>query len=537
MKKPTISLKYLYKSIMGGALLGIVPSLAMATTLTPENEQYLLSYVQHQHSTTCSHWKSLPISKQEKLLLGRNVPEVTAAGVTTQDLSPSIATSTQPASTGASSQGPQVVYLDFDSATTGTYSRTYKENPDGTGADITRIFDEHIYSAEERAYIQQRFQADYGQFNFQFTTEQPTEGEYSTIFFNANMPGEGADAGPAGIIVDDGGAITSILFGIADSIDFRNLARGDNANVDGNVWALFSSGGFEAVTGMVDTPENRALATVIQSAQTGAHELGHIQGLRHYEAWGPIGEGLPTTGTPPDDAFLPEYTGPRNGTETTLHLMGSGFSAGLSLADSVVTDRFFSERSAIKLAFNENGQVVAETDGDHSSIGSAQMVDLAKLDVPNTIVEGRNANNRLNVNAISIEGSLSQIGEWDWYAFHGEEGDIFNLEVISLVNSNNDDFFDSILYIFDELGNLLTYSDDEFESPDSFVFDFKMDYTGIFYALVTGFDYTGTGFDQWSIGNYQLFVTQTRIPAPSAFLLMLGAIAFMLRRRHNGGVA
>ncbi|MFC7050689.1 hypothetical protein [Emcibacter nanhaiensis] len=526
------------------ALLGAISVVAMgapayATTLgTMLSVDDLNSLVTHTHSTTCSHWQNAPMSQKEQMLSGGRFDTIIQSGapVASSVVADGFADGqvSRPASTGANASGPQVVYLDFDSATTGTYSRTFKENADGTGADVTLEFDEHIYTQAEREYIQQRFQADYAGFNYQFVLEAPEDGVYGTMFFNANMPGEGASSGPAGINVADGGTITSVTFGIAESIDFRNLNRGDNANIDGNAWAILSDLGiFTALTGLADTPENIAAAATIQSAQTGAHELGHTVGLRHYEAWGPIGEGLPTTGTPPDDAFLPTYTGPRNADETTLHLMGSGYSAGLSFADSVVTDRFFSERSAIKLTFNEQGQVVDETDGDHSWFDTAQEVKLEKLVVPNTLVEGDNANKRWLVDAISIEGSISEIEQLDFYAFEGEEGDIFNLEVISLVNWNNDDFFDSILYIFDEDMNLITYSDDEFESPDSFVFDFIMDYTGIFYAVVSGFDYTGTGFDEWSTGNYQLFVTRTVVSAPAAGLLLAMGLGFLVRARRK----
>ena len=529
------------------ALLGAISVVAMsapalATTVDPVMNVEDFTSLLHSHSTSCTHWNNAPIAQKEEMLTGGRSKSAVLERLENLNRNGQLVADgfaegqvSKAASTGANGTGTQIVYLDFDSATTGTYSRTFKENPDGTGADVTRVLDEHIYTQQEREYIQARFQADYGQFDYQIVLEKPADDTtYSTVFFNANMPGEGADAGPAGIQFGDGGAPTGILFGIADAIDFRNLDRGENANVDGNAWAIIAELGiFEDRLGMPPTEENIALATVIQSAQTGAHELGHVVGLRHYEAWGPIGKGLPGTGTPPDDAFLPTYTGPRDGDETTLHLMGSGASAGLTLADSVVTDRFFSERSAIKLAFNEQGRVVEEIDGVHNDFATAQEVKLEKLDVPNTIVVGDNADARINVSAISIEGSISEVNQIDFYAFEGEEGDIFNLEVISLVDWNNEDFFDPILFIFDEAMNLIMYSDDEFESPDSFVFDFIMDYTGIFYAAVSGFDYTGTGFDQWSTGNYQLFVTRTAIPAPATALIFALGLGYLLRSRRK----
>ncbi|WP_417318199.1 hypothetical protein [Emcibacter sp.] len=529
-------------ALMGAVSAAIFAAPALATTVDPVLNVQDFTSLLHTHSTSCTHWNNAAISQKEQLLLGERTKTAVLERLENLNRSNKLVADgfaegqvSKSASTGANATGPQIVYLDFDSATTGTYSRTFKENPDGTGADVTRILDEHIYTQQERDYIQARFQADYGQFNYQIVTDKPSDDTtYSTVFFNANMPGEGADAGPAGIQFGNGGAPQGILFGIADAIDFRNLDRGENANVDGNAWAIIAELGiFEDRLGMPPTPENIALATTIQSAQTGAHELGHVVGLRHYEAWGPIGKGLPDTGTPPDDAFLPSYTGPREGDETTLHLMGSGASAGLTLADSVVTDRFFSERSAIKLAFNEQGRVVEEIDGVHNDFASAQEIKLEKLVVPNTIVEGDNAEARLNVSAISIEGTIDEINQLDFYAFEGEEGDIFNLELISIVDWNNDDFFDPILALFDEDFNLVALSDDEFESPDSFIFDFIMEYTGIIYAAVTSFDYTEFDRPDLSLGNYQLFVTRTSIPAPATALIFALGLGYLLRSRRK----
>lgn len=438
-----------------------------------------------------------------------------------------------PADTGASSTGTQVVFLDFDTATTGTFTREYT---DDNGDTQIRTYNEHIYTAAQREAIRAQMQNDYGQFDVEFTTEQPTgNGEHSTIFFNANMPGEGNGTAAGIRITPDGRFINGILWGIADHIDFRNMKRGDSANVDANFWSVLSTGGFESLTGMTDTPENRAIAVMRQSAQTGSHELGHNLGLRHYDAWGPIGTGLPDTGVPANDRFLPVYTGPRNAVETLNHLMVSGASGGSPIDGSISQDRYFSLRSATKLAFNEQGRVIQEVESP-----SFQVVDLVEMNVPDTLERGTNHGRIFQVAAISIEGRIESKDDLDGYIFEGREGDIFNFELMSFVSSTNLDYIDGNISIFDMAGNLLATLDDEFESMDPFLFDFILDFTGQFRVILNAWDWQhpfDTVNGDFAIGNYQLFVTRTRIDAPAALgLMLLGLAGVGLSRRRRQSV-
>ncbi len=501
-----------------------IPALASASVVNSTDLIIDLDTInQHVHGPACSHNNALSSALEQKHQAISGNAAYVAMAPAIAAVAPGV-----PASTGASSQGTQLVFLDFDSATTGTYTRTYKENADGTGADVTQVFQEHIYTAPERAAVMASMQNDYGHFDIAFTTEKPAGGEYSTLFFNANMPGEGNGV-EAGIRVADGGRVTGILWGAADNIDFRNLNRTDNANLDANFWDVISDSGFTTVTGLAATEENRAIAITRQTAQTGSHELGHDLGLRHHEAWGPLGTGLPTTGVPADGQFIPVYTGPRGADETTRHLMVSGASGGSSLGGSVTQDRFFGLRSATKLTFNEEGRVIQEQAGP-----GAQFVELVNLDVPNTVENGRDKNNRIRVAAISIEGRISESDETDLYMFEGNKGDIFNFELTSFVNSNNLDYMDGILAIFDDLGNFLTYNDDDFEGVDSFLFDFVLEYTGRFFVQVSSYNFLhpiDTVDGDFSIGNYQLYATRTTIPAPGIFGLMILGLVAMGRRK------
>ncbi len=332
----------------------------------------------------------------------------------------------------------QVVFLDFGAGGSPQFPVL---NSDGT---IFGIFVDHFYTPSERDEIQARIEADYADFNYVFTQTEPSSGEFTAIRFGDN------DAG--NITVFPGGGL-SILFGRADNIDFRNQNRTDGAFADASFWEFLAqfdpSGGlFTALSGIPATASNLqdqvSLAVVNQSANTGAHELGHIQGLRHHDSFGAPGDGLPTTGTPAPGDFIPIFEGPINAVETTLHTMASGASVGLTLTGSTITDRFFSERSAVKISVAERGKLITEQqlansdddddedddDEDDDDDGS-QRVQLKKLSVPNTIIDGVNQDAKLKVTARVVQGDISQTGEMDTYRFKGKAGEFMNVEMVS----------------------------------------------------------------------------------------------------------
>src|SRR4029079_18744409 len=88
-----------------------------------------------------------------------------------------------------------------------------------------------------------------------------------------------------------------------------------------------------------------------------AHELGHLSGLTHLDAVGPIGTGL-YSGMNPNE-FFPVYTGSRNAFETPFDVMASPGSVGSTLMDAA-GQTFLGERDAIKLAFNDTGTVLRQ---------------------------------------------------------------------------------------------------------------------------------------------------------------------------------
>jgi len=387
---------------------------------------------------------------------------------------------------GLGLNSPQTVLLDFEIGDP-TFS--------GTLFGVSFTLPDHVYTEAEKQEIKRRLEADYAPFNFDFVFEAPAEGDFVTLQFNSNdAPGEGT----AGILPTGG-----ILFGSAGELDFGNDNRSITAVNDANFWTAllfldpffgFPPGGILELFSEIDvdtdgpgpdtglTPEEAlSVAIVNQSANTGAHELGHGLGLRHYDAFGPIGGGLPSTGTPEPEVFFPVFAGPQEATETTLHIMASGASSGLALSDSGNADRFFSERSAIKLAINERGRFVTD---EQANSGQAK---LKRLQVVNTILEGENADGRFDVRNIVVEGTIETLGEVDSLTFSGRAGEVFNAEMISDVEAGFFPPFDGLfgrltLFLQDKRGNLtqIAVNDDEFESFDAFMIDVVLPENGTY---------------------------------------------------------
>ena len=350
---------------------------------------------------------------------------------------------------------------------------------------------DRIYNTTERNQIIDLMREDYARFNFDFSLTAPTTGLFSTITVNS---------GPA--------------FGLADDLDFRNLNFGDNATIDLNSGASTSQ------------------EFVLLTANVASHELGHLLGLRHGDSFGPIGSGI-DPGTVGSGSYLPNYNGPTAANETRNHLMETD---NQFVENSV--NQFFSERSAIRLTFNESGTVVDEAAGDKSTLATAQNISLGQLVVPNTIETGSRAGlGDFDVDALVVTGSLNSVSESDLYQFNGSEGDLFNFEVISEAPSRYDGIdIDPQLTILDASGNEVDYfgldafNDDEFETFDSIIIDLVLPSDGVYYAQVNAFDAVDTG-------NYELFLHRfngvvAAVPEPSSSvvlsMLMLGAT---VRRR------
>ncbi len=389
---------------------------------------------------------------------------------------------------------PQVIFLDFDAGGLATFPVCL------TSGSVFGIFQDHVYTAEERAAITARMEADYADFNYQFVQAAPASGDFTTVFFGQNDKPLDCSDGSNIKVTPTGGV--SILFGRADGIDFLNQNMSDNAFADASFWEFLAqldpSGGlFSALSGLnladfgFDLTAAVSQAVSNQSANTGAHEAGHLQGLRHQNSFGAPGDGIPSTGRPAPGDFVPVFGGPANATETVLHTMASGASVGLSLRGSTITDRFFSERSAVRIATGENGKVISEARANRKD----RHLNLRELDVPNTIIQGQNATAELKVRSLVVDGSIDAFGEVDSYTFNGKGGDFFNAEIISVIG-NSLSFVDGIIgqvKLFqihaDGTETLIASNLQSFESVfDSEVFDAVLPVTGTYRVEVSAPD-------------------------------------------------
>lgn len=377
---------------------------------------------------------------------------------------------------GQLNNDPQVVYLQFGSAN--PFFNVFINGAPFAGG----VFPDYVYTQEDRDTIQARLEADYAQYNFAFTQTQPSLGDFSTIRIGDN------DANP----IDLAGGI---LFGRADNIDFGNNDRNDAAFADASFWQLLAeldaNFGSQNLANFLGLPpltagqieEVRQIAVVNQSANTAGHELGHILGLRHHDSFGAPGDGLPLARDPGE--FIPLGELDQNAVETLNHIMASGASAGLSIESPVLVDRFFSERSATKLAINERTRSITEA-------AAKGRFTLNKVVGPNPLLEGENAGGKLDMRAALIDGSISTLDEMDSYRFKAKAGEIFNAEIISTSDVTNENSFLSRLRLF-ELGirgarteiasNQLT-----FEGREPLIFDFTLPSSGEYELVVDGPD-------------------------------------------------
>jgi len=364
----------------------------------------------------------------------------------------------------------QQVVLDFDSGTDGSIN----------------------YTQPIRDAIQAEMTAHYQEFGVTFAQAPFSTGPFSTIFFNTGGPG-----------------------GLAEGIDFRNLNLADNAvvNVDG-----IATGSAQSI--------------IDASANIGSHELGHLLGLRHGDAFGPIGQGLSPTG-PGTTAYLPTYPGPTLAGESVNHIMASPASIGVGVDSG---QAWHSERAAVKLQFAGDGAVITEAAGPNNTIVTAQPITLSSIVVPNTIVTGSNAGlGNFAVDAVVVAGELEAAGDIDMYEFTASEGDLLNFEVISeAIGDRLGSTADTQISIRNAVGTLIPYfgsaafNDDEFETLDSILIDLTIPADGTYYFQVNAFSVGDTG-------EYELFAYRFNgaVPEPATVALVLAAAVLGATRRRR----
>jgi putative cofactor-binding repeat protein len=365
----------------------------------------------------------------------------------------------------------QVAYLDFDTET---------DEADG----------DHVYTTAERASIASRLNAIYSAFQVTFVLDVPSSGEYATIVFNKPRPSS-----------EDSG-------GWASEIDFGNWNYGGIATVDVN-----------GLLGVSGGPEATSATFVAASAWVAAHELAHLLGMRHADSFGPPGFGIEAP--PGMDGYLidPAYVGPAAAWETNRHIIETPALTGFTLWDLVAVE-FFGEREAIKLVYNDTAPLtpdgnlfVAEQADPHATrtpSGSQELVPMG-ISIPNTLLHGLNSGKDLMAGVVNVKGQLTASGERDVYRIAGRRGDLLNIQVMSAAlerykDSSSSLVLDAVLTVYDEAGNVVVSSDDEFETHDPNIIDLVLEVDGTYYIEVKGF-YHVDG-DALDTGNYELFLSR-----------------------------
>ena len=237
----------------------------------------------------------------------------------------------------------RVVYLDFN---------TYE------------LAGQHFYTQAERDAIQAQIAADYSAFSYVFTQTQPQSGPYTTIYFNDPV-------------------LVGLEGGISSEIDWRDLdISGTTTLTAGGLEVIPPDSAGVNVNDLLGVPGDPAATSanfVGLSATIAAHELGHLSGLEHADAFGPIGSGIYAGVNP--DLYNPAYPGPIDADETIDHIMASGASVNATLEDAI-NDPFFGEREAVALAFGEDGSPTNEEITAHASMTDAQPITLAPWSCP-----------------------------------------------------------------------------------------------------------------------------------------------------------
>ena len=375
----------------------------------------------------------------------------------------------------------RTVYLDFD---------TYE------------LPGQHYYTQAERDAIQAQITADYSAFSYDFTQTQPQSGPYTTIVFNDPT-------------------LVGLEGGVATEIDWRDLDISGTTTLTAYGLEVVppDSGGVN-VNNFLGGPGEPAATSadfIGLSATIAAHELGHLSGLEHADSFGPIGSGIYSGVNP--NLYNPAYPGPTDANETIDHIMASGASVNSTLEDAL-NDPFFGEREAIALSYGEDGSPTNEQIAPHYSMADAQPIALEPLTVPDTDLEGVNADQVFNVTAADVVGYLGETGgasNTDYYSFTAQAGTLISFQVMSVALTRNvappgtpaTDYnqgpFDTYLVIFNSSGQVIEYNDNSFQDADSSIIDLTLPYTGTYYAMVTSSP-NSVSLKEPLTGDYELFM-------------------------------
>ncbi len=363
---------------------------------------------------------------------------------------------------------------------------------------------EHVYSEAEALEVKRRMELAYAGFDVRVVlnvSDLPINiagdsAKYVTIHFN-QTPSTGRPGGESSAIdfgnVDPGGTAT---------VQVNGLLGGREVLDSGLKAVAAESADKDSIQAPdIAKPESSVENFIALSAKIATHELAHLLGVRHYDAFGPVGFGI--NSPPGSDRFKPTFSGIAGAFETADHMLSSPASAG--------TDRFndlrslyFGEREAIKLAlaFSDQARVrVQEAAGAHATQATASHLNLVTLSVPNLATGGLSKDKSFSVQATSVVGSIGLASNGksqnDWYSFAGNAGDIVTIEVMSRAlkryYESNATSIDSVVRLYNAAGQLVqtfgadAVNDDEFESSDSLLMDVTLPAGGTYFIEVDTF--------------------------------------------------
>lgn len=355
----------------------------------------------------------------------------------------------------------QVVFLDFDSGT--DPNPFFNDGP----IEYTQAMREDI-----QAQLNQIFEA----FGVTYVTEEPTDGDFSTLLFRTSPR-------------DDFGNPSGATGRAIEGIDHLNQNKNDTVIMN----VLIGSG---------LTTNSPAEAINEVAVNVGAHEIAHALGLRHHDSFGPIGSGVS-----PFTFFPLFYPGPAEADETPFHVINTPVFGGDS---DFFGPRFFGARESVKLTFTALGESVFEEAQVNDSFEQAQAITLNEFVAPNTIEIGEAANaGDFRIEAANVIGSFEFTDPSDFYSFEGSVGRAYSFEVISNIARYEDvglsvdptlAIFDSAFQPVDYYG-IPAFNDDDLEgSFDSHIFDLFLPEDDIYYVQVDTFGAAESG-------TYELFIS------------------------------
>ena len=199
--------------------------------------------------------------------------------------------------------------------------------------------------------------------------------------------------------------------------------------------------------------------------------------------------------------------------------MASGASVNATLEDAI-NDPFFGERESIALSYGENGSPTNEQIAPHYSMADAQPIALEPLVVPDTDLEGVDADTVFDVTAADVVGYLGETNgasNTDFYSFTAQAGTLINFQLMSALLTRsvapagtaatdyNQGPFDTYLVIYNSSGQVIASNDDSFQDSDSSIIDLTLPTTGTYYAMVTSSP-KSVSLDEPLTGDYELFM-------------------------------